>query len=119
MSCKKCDDKYCSLPSSICPVPPFDDDDKALGGGCLLVLLVVFIAAAYFQTRPHPRSPAPLKQPVVVVPAEKPYAEFPLLSRHCETCKQCASPISETGEEQGLCEEGFRLFQEDLRNNAQ
>ena len=57
-------------------------------------------------------------RPSVVQPAEnaeKPYAQFPKLSAHCDTCKQCAGPLmSETGEEQSLCEAGFRLLQEDL-----
>ena len=59
----------------------------------------------------------PPPKPAVVRPVEKtetPYQQFPKLSKHCGTCKQCASPISETGEEQGLCEEGFRLLQEDV-----
>jgi hypothetical protein len=48
--------------------------------------------------------------------SDTPYADYPLLNRHCETCKQCASPISDQGEEQGLCEEGFVFFQQDLEN---
>lgn len=47
---------------------------------------------------------------------KQPYAEYPLLNKHCETCKQCASPMNEQGEEQGLCEEGFALFQKDIEN---
>jgi hypothetical protein len=48
--------------------------------------------------------------------SEKPYAEYPLLSKHCETCPICANPISEQGEEQGMCEKGFECFQKDLEN---
>jgi hypothetical protein len=51
--------------------------------------------------------PAP-SQPVV-------YPQYPKLSAHCRECKQCASPMDADGNEQSLCEEGFRLLQDDLR----
>lgn len=57
----------------------------------------------------------PGEKPAVITPDEGRYAQFPRLCRHCTKCKQCASPISETGEEQGLCEDGVRLLQEDMR----
>jgi hypothetical protein len=60
---------------------------------------------------------SPLQNPAVVPPVEKTekaYPQFPKLSKHCDTCKQCANPLNENGEEQGLCDEGFRLLQEDV-----
>jgi nitrous oxide reductase accessory protein NosL len=43
-------------------------------------------------------------------------AATPTFDAHCLTCKQCGGGLlDENGEEQGLCEEGFRLWQADLR----
>lgn len=82
-----------------------------VGALCLWVLLVVWSK----QKTVRPLTP----EAPVVEKTEKPYAQFPKLSEHCETCKQCASPMNDAGEEQGLCEEGFRLLQEDMRRNVQ
>lgn len=107
---------------NICPVSDDDPIGPIVGGLVFLVICAVVTVGAvslYNRVRYgewHPTVYVPEK-PAVVQPAEKPYAQFPLLSKHCETCKQCANPISETGEEQGLCEEGFRLLQEDVRNS--
>jgi hypothetical protein len=51
-------------------------------------------------------------------PAEKPYPQFPRLSAHCLTCHQCATPMEEDGTENSICEEGFRLMQEDMKEMA-
>jgi hypothetical protein len=41
----------------------------------------------------------------------------PGFDSHCKTCKQCGGGLlDENGQEQGLCEEGFRLWQQDLRD---
>jgi hypothetical protein len=50
-----------------------------------------------------------------VQPASRPDST-PTFDAHCRTCKQCGGGLlDEKGNEQGLCEEGFRLWQEDLR----
>ncbi len=58
-------------------------------------------------------------KPLPVSPVKKP-AATPSFDDHCRECKQCSGgPFDENGEEQSLCEEGFRLMQEDLRKSAQ
>lgn len=50
-------------------------------------------------------------------PSQTPTAiPTPGFDGHCRACKQCGGGLlDENGEEQGLCEEGFRLWQDDLR----
>jgi hypothetical protein len=87
-------------------------DDTMLG---LIYFFGAVIALGLLASWMYTDSP-PLK-PAVTQPVEKtenPYPQFPKLNAHCNTCKQCANPISETGEEQGLCEDGFKLLQEDV-----
>lgn len=46
-------------------------------------------------------------------PVEKPKNLF---KEHCVCCKQCGGGLlNARGEEQSLCDEGFRMFQEDVR----
>jgi len=71
-------------------------------GRCLLVLRALLAIGCTSPSVNSPTSPTP-------------YSQYPKLSAHCRTCKQCASPMSESGEEQSLCDEGFRLLQDDLR----
>jgi hypothetical protein len=55
------------------------------------------------------QSPAP-SQPAL------PPTSTPTFDAHCRTCKQCGGGLlNENGEEQSLCEEGFRLWQADLK----
>jgi nitrous oxide reductase accessory protein NosL len=43
-------------------------------------------------------------------------AATPTFDDHCQTCKQCGGGLlDENGQEQGLCEEGYRLWQDDAR----
>lgn len=43
-------------------------------------------------------------------------AATPTFDAHCRACKQCGGGLlDENGQEQSLCDEGFRLWQEDLR----
>ena len=51
------------------------------------------------------------------VPTANPQpAATPTFDAHCRACKQCGGGLlDENGQEQGLCEEGFRLWQDDLR----
>jgi len=49
------------------------------------------------------------------VPANKP-AATPTFDAHCRACKQCGGGLlDENGNEQSLCDDGFRLWQADLR----
>lgn len=42
---------------------------------------------------------------------------FPLFTAHCKTCQQCFGQwVTEDGPP-ALCEKGFELFQQDIRNN--
>jgi len=55
------------------------------------------------------------QSPVPSPPVQQP-AATPTFDAHCLTCKQCGGGLlDENGEEQGLCDEGFRLWQADLR----
>jgi hypothetical protein len=48
-------------------------------------------------------------------PANKP-AATPTFDAHCRACKQCGGGLlDENGNEQSICDEGFRLWQADLR----
>jgi nitrous oxide reductase accessory protein NosL len=48
-------------------------------------------------------------------PAPKP-SSTPTFDAHCRSCKQCGGGLlDENGQEQGLCEEGWRLWKEDTR----
>lgn len=43
--------------------------------------------------------------------------QYPLWRAHCRSCTQCASePVGPTGDDQSLCDIGFRLLQQDIRN---
>ena len=53
--------------------------------------------------------------PTPTKPIEIPTPGF---NAQCQTCKQCGGGLlDENGQEQGLCEEGFRLWQQDLRDS--
>lgn len=54
--------------------------------------------------------------PVPVRPARAADMKTPLFDVHCKSCKQCSSLLDENGVEQGLCVDGFRLWQQDYRN---
>ena len=63
-------------------------------------------------------SVAPLP-PVSPPSSDVRYPEYPQLSAHCRTCPQCSKPLmDEDGNENSICEEGFRLMQDDMRNAA-
>lgn len=42
---------------------------------------------------------------------------FPLFTAHCKTCQQCGNPQATPDGPESLCEEGFKLWQQDMRNN--
>ncbi len=47
------------------------------------------------------------------------YVEYPKLSAHCRGCPQCSKPLmNDDGTENSICEEGFRLMQEDMKERA-
>lgn len=93
--------------------------DVCAASGCLGVMLA-FAAALFFGFWLF-SPPAPPEQPMTA-PAEKPALEggMPLFDAHWWSCPQCRAPlINDKGEESGgMCEEGFRLFQEDMRRKV-
>lgn len=63
----------------------------------LLIALVLLVGCASPPATPQP-------------------AATPTFDVHCRACKQCGGGLlDENGQEQGLCEEGFRLWQQDMR----
>lgn len=104
------------LPASICPVPPAEDCPVAALTGCLGVFVVgaLFLWAllAILPAQPPSRT-STAEKPV------NPYSQYPMFSLHWEKCPQCSAPlINAQGEESGgLCEMGFRLLQEDMKNS--
>lgn len=116
------------LPGSICPVPPEEDCPvRALAGGLFVLVLGALVLASllglhnlirYGQWQ-RPGYYAPEKMQPVEIPVENPYKHFAKFSKHWDTCAQCNAPLINSKGEQsaGFCEEGFRLLQEDVRNN--
>lgn len=70
------------------------------------------VNVAYASTAAEP-APAPKRddQPAAVKASEA--DKFPLFVKHCQKCKQCADPNPDGP---GLCVDGFKLWQQDLRN---
>jgi hypothetical protein len=66
------------------------------------LLLCIALAAGCQSPVPSP----PVRQP----------AATPTFDAHCRSCKQCGGGLlDENGQEQSLCEEGYRLWKEDMR----
>ena len=42
---------------------------------------------------------------------------FPLFTAHCSTCQQCGNPQITPDGPESLCEEGFKLWQQDMRSH--
>jgi hypothetical protein len=112
----------------ICPVPP-DEDCPVKWFFCGLLLLVLGAYAiagvsALFQpvldSSPPPVQVTPEKEPQPGTDMANPFSgELPLYAEHWETCEQCRKPLINTdGEESGgMCETGFELFKQDIRNS--
>lgn len=109
------DDDKCPvrLPAHICTVPYDDDCPVAALTGCFGLFVVgalcLWALLAILPDQPPSRPPTAEK-------TENPYAQYPLFSVHWELCPQCRAPLmNENGEENGLCEMGFKLLKEDMK----
>ena len=82
-----------------------EEAERRLGWASVVVMLLLFgLLCHAVQTR---------WDSLRVAPA---VAQTPQFDAHCRSCKQCGGGLlDENGVEQGLCEEGFRLWRDDLR----
>jgi hypothetical protein len=109
-----------------CPVPPEEDCPvRWLAGDQFVFILIPLSFIAVLLVGNWLFSGPDVEKPPLVQPAEKPAAhpfgdELPLYGQHWWSCPQCRAPlINDKGEESGgMCEEGFRLFQEDMRRKV-
>jgi hypothetical protein len=69
----------------------------------------VNVAYAALAVEPPPPAPRRIDRGAV--------ADTPLFDAHRKTCSQCSKPLMDPdGTENSICEDGFALWQQDLRN---
>jgi hypothetical protein len=69
----------------------------------------VNVAYASLATDPPPPAPRRIDRGAV--------ADTPLFDAHRKTCRHCSNPLMDPdGTENGLCEDGYALLQQDMRN---
>lgn len=113
----------------ICPVPSDEDCPvKWFVGGLFLFVLGSYAIAgvgaalkSFLGDRDMPPAHVtPEKETRSGTNMSNPFgSELPLYGAHWETCEQCRKPlIDANGEESGgMCETGFELFKQDIRNS--
>lgn len=79
------------------------ESERARAAGC------VTVAYAALAVDPPPPPPRRIDRGAV--------ADTPLFDAHRKTCTQCSKPLmNPDGTENSICEDGFALWQQDLRN---